>query len=65
MQPSMDSGLVAGNEVPQLLDDGVNELLLVTLMLTELSEHVVFPTSVLHPTESETGKDGGGGGEII
>lgn len=48
---------MACNKVPQLLDDGVNELLLVTLILTELGEHVVFPTCVLHPTERETGKE--------
>lgn len=42
---------MTGNKVPQLLDDGVNELLLVTFILTELGEHVVFPTSVLHPAE--------------
>lgn len=53
IQPSVDSGLVAGNKIPQLLDDSVDELLLVTLILTELSKHVVFPTSVLHPTERE------------
>lgn len=53
----MDSGLVTGDKVPQLLDDGVNELLLVTLVLAELSEHVVFPTRILHPTESERGKE--------
>lgn len=57
IQPAVDSGLVAGNKVPQLLDYGVDQLLLVTLILTELSEHVVFPISVLHPTEIETERD--------
>lgn len=44
---------MTGNKVPQLLDDRVNELLLVTFVLTKLGEHVVFPTSVLHPAQRE------------
>lgn len=49
----MESGLVAGDKVPQLLHHGVDELLLVALILTELSEHVVFPIIILHPIERE------------
>lgn len=43
------SGLVGGDEISQLFDNGVNELLLVPFVFTELSEHVVLAAGVLHP----------------
>lgn len=53
---TVDSGLVCGDEVPQLFDHSVDELLFVALILTELRKHVVFPTSVFHPKVREIRK---------
>lgn len=41
--------MVLSDEVPQLLDDGVDELLTVPVRLLELSEDVVLPARLLHP----------------
>lgn len=47
------SGLVGGDEIFQLFDNGVYELLLVPIVFTELSEHVVLAAGVLHPAHNE------------
>lgn len=47
-------GVVLCDEVAQLLDDGVDEFLSVSVRLPELGEDVVLPARLLHP---------GGGGE--
>lgn len=49
-------GLVGGDKVSQLLDDGVDELLLVPLVLAELGEDVVLSTRVLHPVVMKGGR---------
>lgn len=47
------SGLVGGDEISQLFDNGVYELLLVPFVFTELSKHVVLAAGVLHPAHNE------------
>lgn len=42
-------GVVLRDEVAQLLDDGVDELLPVSICLPELGEDVVLPARLLHP----------------
>lgn len=46
------SGVVAVDEATKLLGHGVDQLLLVPLVLPELGENVVFPAGVPHPARS-------------
>lgn len=46
--------MVLRDEVAQLFDDGVDELLSVSLRLLELGEDVVLPARLLHPGGGET-----------
>lgn len=45
----MGSDVMLSDEVPQLLDDGVDEFLTVPVRLLELSKDVVLPARLLHP----------------
>lgn len=45
------SRVVAADEPAELLGHGVNQLLLVSLVFTELCKHVVLAACVLHPEQ--------------